>query len=100
MAEPPQHVYASSGLAFPETTGFLHQLLDEVRLDHPEVATEDLASMETAVLELASTMVSDSGGDGATPYEFAITVEPDVLVGELRYDDGRTSWRMERRRDA
>jgi len=75
--------YRLSGLAVPETIDLLHELLAEVRVDHPGVAESDLSMIETAIIEIAGNVVQHGADSGARYFDFVLHVRPDRLVGEL-----------------
>lgn len=73
--------YALDGLAIPETINLLHDLLDRVRLEHPELREEDTSALETAVVEIAGNLVRH--GQGRPTYTFRLDVLADLLRAEL-----------------
>ena len=79
--------YRVDTLALPETLGLVHELLDRVRADHPDVAPTDLMLFETAVIEIATNVVEHGRSPGTIHYSFTLEVRADRLLGRLR-DDG------------
>lgn len=69
----------------------LHDLLDEVRSRHPEVAASELAMLETAVIEVAGNVVEHGTPPGGLRYEFVLEVSADGLRGRLTDDGDRVS---------
>jgi serine/threonine-protein kinase RsbW len=76
--------YRVDTLALPETLGLVHELLDRVRAEHPDVAPADLTLMETAVIEIATNVVEHGRAPGTIHYSFTLEVRPDRLLGRLR----------------
>jgi serine/threonine-protein kinase RsbW len=72
-----------SGLAVPETLNLLHDLLESVATQHPEVSVEDLMLFETAVIEIAGNVVRHARPQGQVLYEFCLRVQPDRLAATL-----------------
>ncbi|WP_392544483.1 ATP-binding protein [Oryzobacter telluris] len=75
--------YRVDTLAVPETLNLLHDLLDRVRTDHPDVERTDLMLFETAVIEIANNVVEHGRPPGTVHYSFTLDVEPDKLRGLL-----------------
>lgn len=75
--------YRVDTLAVPETINLLHDLLDRVRVDHPDVRSTDLMLFETAVIEIANNVVEHGMPPGTIKYSFTLDVEPDRLCGQL-----------------
>lgn len=75
--------YRVDTLAVPETVELLHDLLDRVRAEHPDVERTDLMLFETAVIEIANNVVEHGVPPGTVSYTFTLEVEPDRLVGRL-----------------
>ena len=65
----------------------LHDFMDMVRSEHPELAASELAMLETAVIEVAGNVVEHGTPPGGLRYEFALEVSADGLRGQLT-DDG------------
>jgi serine/threonine-protein kinase RsbW len=85
--------YRLSGLAVPETIDLLHELLAEVRVDHPDVTETDLSMLETAIVEIAGNVVQHGADAGARFFDFVLEVQPDRLVGTLGYEGGEVGER-------
>ena len=79
--------YQVSGRATDAGLTELHDLLDEVRSEHPELAASELAMLETAVIEVAGNVVEHGTPPGGLSYEFDLQVGADGLRGRLT-DDG------------
>ena len=75
--------YRVDTLAVPETLNLLHDLLDRVREDHPDVESTDLMLFETAVIEIANNVVEHGRPPGTIRYSFTLDVESDQLLGHL-----------------
>lgn len=75
--------YRLEGLAVPDTLDLLHELLERVGREHPEVLAEDLMLLETAVIELAGNVVEHGGSSGEVAYTFALEVHADELEARL-----------------
>lgn len=75
--------YRVDTLAVPETLNLLHDLLDRVRDDHPDVEGTDLMLFETAVIEIANNVVEHGRPPGTIRYTFVLDVEHDRLLGRL-----------------
>ena len=75
--------YILEGLAAPEMLDLLHELLARVGEEHTEVGTEDLAMIETAILEIAGNLVEHGRPAGRVAYSFSLHVLPDRLEGRL-----------------
>ena len=76
--------YRVDTLAVPETLNLLHDLLDRVRGEHPDVEATDLMLFETAVIEIANNVVEHGRPPGTIRYSFTLDVESDQLLGHLR----------------
>jgi serine/threonine-protein kinase RsbW len=76
--------YRVDTLAVPETLNLLHDLLDRVRGDHPDVERTDLVLFETAVIEIANNVVEHGRPPGTIRYSFTLDVQSDRLLGRLR----------------
>jgi serine/threonine-protein kinase RsbW len=75
--------YRVDTLAVPETLNLLHDLLDRVRDDHPDVEGTDLMLFETAVIEIANNVVEHGRPPGTIRYTFVLDVHQDKLLGRL-----------------
>ena len=75
--------YRVDTLAVPEALNLLHDLLDRVREDHPDVESTDLMLFETAVIEIANNVVEHGRPPGTIRYSFILDVESDQLLGHL-----------------
>lgn len=75
--------YRVDTLAVPETIELLHDLLDRVRVEHPDVERTDLMLFETAVIEIANNVVEHGVPPGTISYSFTLDVGPDRLLGRL-----------------
>jgi serine/threonine-protein kinase RsbW len=82
--------YRVSGLAVPESLELLHDLLDRVRADQPELDETDLSMLETAVVEIHGNVVEHGRPPGQVVYAFELEVHADRLVGMLA-DTGSAS---------
>jgi len=76
--------YRVDTLAVPETLNLLHDLLDRVRDDHPDVQRTDLMLFETAVIEITNNVVEHGSPPGTIRYSFSLDVQTDRLLGRLR----------------
>jgi serine/threonine-protein kinase RsbW len=75
--------YLLEGLAVPQTLDALHDLLERVGSEHPEVAPSDLMLFETAVIEVAGNVVEHGRPPGEVRWTFRLGVHPDRLEGRL-----------------
>ena len=75
--------YQLTGLAVPESLDLLHDLLEKVRQEHPEVDGTDLMLFETAIIEIHGNVVQHGRPPGGLTYAFALSVGPDRLSGTL-----------------
>jgi serine/threonine-protein kinase RsbW len=75
--------YTVHGLAGPESLGLLHELLERVAADHPEVSPDDLMLLETAVIEIAGNVVEHGRPPGEVRYVFELAVRRDRLEATL-----------------
>src|SRR3712207_2295113 len=80
--------YRIDGLALPETLGDLHELLERVGREHPDVTDEDLGLFETAVIEIAGNVVEHGRPEGQVVYAFSLEVLDDRLTATLE-DSGQ-----------
>ncbi len=76
-----------SGLAVPEGLDELHDLLEQVGVQHPDVSPADLMLFETAVIEIAGNVVEHGRPPGGVHWKFSIQVRPDRIEATLA-DDG------------
>ena len=60
--------YRVDTLAVPETLNLLHDLLDRVRDENPDVEATDLMLFETAVIEIANNVVEHGRPPGTIRY--------------------------------
>ena len=77
-----------TGLAVPDGLEDLHDLLEQVGAEHPEVASADLMLFETAVIEIAGNVVEHGLPPGGVHWTFTIRVLHDRIEAELA-DDGQ-----------
>lgn len=77
-----------TGLAVPAGLDELHDLLERVGAEHPDVATADLMLFETAVIEIAGNVVEHGRPPGGVHWSFTLRVLPDRIEAELA-DDGQ-----------
>jgi serine/threonine-protein kinase RsbW len=75
--------YLIDGLAVPESLDLLHDLLERVAREHPDVSAADLMMFETAVIEIAGNVVEHGRPPGEVTYGFRLEVLPDRLEGVL-----------------
>lgn len=75
--------YLIDGLAVPESLDLLHDLLERVAAQHPDVSAADLMMFETAVIEIAGNVVEHGRPPGEVTYGFRLEVHPDRLEGVL-----------------
>jgi serine/threonine-protein kinase RsbW len=75
--------YRLDGLAVPETLDLLHDLLERVGREHPEVAPADVMMFETAVIEIAGNVVEHGVPRGKVSYGFRLDVLADRLEATL-----------------
>ena len=75
--------YRVDTLAVPETLNLLHDLLDRVREEHPELESTDVMLFETAVIEIANNVVEHGRPPGTIRYSFVLDVDSDKLLGHL-----------------
>ena len=71
--------YLLEGLAVPESLNLLHDLLEEVGQEHPELAPSDLMMFETAVIEVAGNVVEHGQPPGRVRWSFRLSVLEDRL---------------------
>ena len=75
--------YRVDTLAVPETLNLLHDLLDRVREEHPELESTDVMLFETAVIEIANNVVEHGRPPGTIRYSFVLDIDGDRLLGHL-----------------
>ena len=75
--------YRLTGLAVPESLELLHELLDRVRDEHPEIDAGDLMMFETAIVEIHGNVVKHGRPEGRVEYDFSLDVAPARLEGTL-----------------
>jgi serine/threonine-protein kinase RsbW len=75
--------YVLDGLAVPESLNLLHDLLERVGSDHPDLSAGDLMLFETAVIEVAGNVVEHGRPPGVVSWSFRLSVLPDRLEGQL-----------------
>lgn len=79
--------YLVSGRATAAGLTELHELIERVSAEHPEVGVAELTMLETAVIEVAGNVVEHGTPPGGIRYEFLLEVASDGLRGRLS-DDG------------
>ncbi|HET9127089.1 MAG TPA: ATP-binding protein [Propionibacteriaceae bacterium] len=79
--------YRMDGLAVPESLEQLHELLERVRRDHPDVDETALMMFETAVVEIHGNVIRHGRPRGKVSYEFRLEVQDDRLRAHLTTDD-------------
>jgi serine/threonine-protein kinase RsbW len=75
--------YVLEGLAVPESLNLLHDLLDRVSREHPDVDSADLMLFVTAVIEVAGNVVEHGHPPGRVTWAFRIEIRPDRLEASL-----------------
>lgn len=75
--------YLLEGLAVPESLDLLHDLLERVGAEHPELHPSDLMLFETAVIEVAGNVVEHGRPTGEVRWTFRLQVFPDRMEGRL-----------------
>jgi serine/threonine-protein kinase RsbW len=75
--------YLLDGLAVPDSLNLLHDLLEQVGTEHPELTASDLMLFETAVIEVAGNVVEHGQPPGAVSWTFRLAVRADRLEGTL-----------------
>jgi len=75
--------YVLEGLAVPESLNLLHDLLERVRREHPDLDPGDLMMFETAVIEVAGNVVEHGRPPGDVTWAFRRSVLTDRLEAEL-----------------
>ena len=71
--------YELEALSVPESLEDLHDLMARARRDHPEVHSEDLMMLETAVVEIAGNVVEHGRPEGRAAYRMRLEVLDDLL---------------------
>ena len=79
--------YFLSGWAVPEGLELLHDLVEQVRAEHPGLDPEHLMMLETAVIELANNVLEHGRPPGEVSWSFTLRVADDALEAVLA-DDG------------
>lgn len=80
--------YVVEGVAVPDSIDRLHELLGRVGGEHPDVLTEDLCMLETAVIEIAGNLIEHGRPSGGVEYQLRLEVLPDRLEGLLADSGG------------
>jgi serine/threonine-protein kinase RsbW len=75
--------YLLDGLAVPDSLNLLHELLEQVGSEHPELTASDLMLFETAVIEVAGNVVEHGKPPGEVSWRFRLAVRADRLEGTL-----------------
>jgi serine/threonine-protein kinase RsbW len=75
--------YLLDGLAVPDSLNLLHDLLEQVGGEHPELTASDLMLFETAVIEVAGNVVEHGQPPGKVRWSFRLSIRPDCLEGTL-----------------
>lgn len=75
--------YSLAALSVPESLNLLHDLLERVGQEHPDLAEQDLMLFETAVIEIVGNVVEHGRPTGKVSWQFELTVDPDRLAGLL-----------------
>ena len=75
--------YVLEGPAVPESLDLVHDLLEQVGREHPDLEPGDLTMFETAVIEVAGNVVEHGRPPGHVSWTFRLSVLPDRLEGEL-----------------
>jgi serine/threonine-protein kinase RsbW len=75
--------YLLDGLAVPESLNLLHDLLDLVGQEHPDIDGGDLMLFETAVIEVAGNVVEHGKPQGRVAWTFQLSVLHDQLLATL-----------------
>lgn len=75
--------YLLEGLSVPESLNLLHDLLEIVGREHPELDREALMLFETAVIEVAGNVVEHGRPPGKVQWTFHLEVRPETLTGRL-----------------
>jgi serine/threonine-protein kinase RsbW len=75
--------YVLEGLAVPESLDLLHDLLERVGSEHPDIDAGDLMMFETAVIEVAGNVVEHGRPPGDVTWAFRLSVRPDRLEAQL-----------------
>ena len=75
--------YLLEGLAVPESLDLLHDLLQRVGREHPDLDAGDLMMFETAVIEVAGNVVEHGRPPGRVTWAFRLSVHRDRLEARL-----------------
>ncbi len=85
--------YELDAVSVPESIEDLHDLMERVRRDHPEVGDEDLMMLETAVVEIAGNVVQHGRPEGKVAYRLQLEVLDDRLrVRLVDSGSGEVPW--------
>lgn len=79
--------YTLTGLAVPAGLDDLHDLLERIGSDHPQLSPADLMLFETAVIEIAGNVVEHGRPPGEVHWTFSLVVHGDRIEAMLS-DDG------------
>ncbi|MVA76783.1 ATP-binding protein [Auraticoccus sp. F435] len=71
--------YSLDGLAVPASLEELHELLERVGTEHPQVAAEDLMMLETALVEVAANVIDHGRPAGSVLWTVRLAVRDDRL---------------------
>jgi serine/threonine-protein kinase RsbW len=75
--------YVLDGLAVPESLNLLHDLLERVGHENPDLDPADLMMFETAVIEVVGNVVEHGRPPGRVSWAFQLSVLPDRLEAQL-----------------
>src|SRR4051794_15796433 len=75
--------YVLDGLAVPDSLNLLHDLLEQVGSEHPELNGSDLMLFETAVIEVAGNVVEHGRPPGEVSWTFRLAIRSEHLEGTL-----------------
>lgn len=70
--------YRLSALAELESLALLHELIERLAAENPELASIDVSLLETAMVELLNNVIEHGGQVGAEPAEFTVEIEVDA----------------------
>ncbi|MEO5851860.1 MAG: ATP-binding protein [Nocardioides sp.] len=79
--------YTLTGLAVPAGLDDLHDLLERIGTEHPQLSAADLMLFETAVIEIAGNVVEHGRPPGEVHWTFTLAVLEDRIEATLS-DDG------------
>jgi len=80
---PESSSYSVQGIAAPACFEDLHQLLERVSEDHPDVRRTDLDMLETAIIEIAGNVVEHGCPPGQVAYTLYLWVTETTLKSVL-----------------